>query len=73
MLSQCAILICNNCVKYCCMLLLYVNYDTFLNNIEGGSEFSCYEIELRNRTTQNDVTLRVTDSKIFKDSLLSSY
>ena len=28
-----------------------------------GSEFSSYEIELRNRVTQNDVTLRVTNSK----------
>ena len=29
-----------------------------------GSEFSSYEIELRNRVTQNDVTLPVTNSKI---------
>ena len=29
-----------------------------------GSEFSSYEIELRNRVTQNDVTLRVTNSKL---------
>ena len=28
-----------------------------------GSGFSSYEIELRNRVTQNDVTLRVTNSK----------
>ena len=28
-----------------------------------GSEFSSYEIELRNRVTQNDITLRVTNSK----------
>ena len=28
-----------------------------------GSEFSSYEIKLRNRVTQNDVTLRVTNSK----------
>ena len=28
-----------------------------------GSEFSSYEIDLRNRVTQNDVTLRVTNSK----------
>ena len=32
-------------------------------NIEGASEFSSYEIELQNRVTQNDVTLRVTNSK----------
>ena len=29
-----------------------------------ASEFSSYEIELRNRVTQNDVTLRVTNSKL---------
>ena len=38
-----------------------------------GSEFFSYEIELRNRVTQNDVTLRVTNSKIFIEILLSSY
>ena len=38
-----------------------------------GSEFSSYKIELRNRVTQNDVTLRVTDSKVFIKILLSSY
>ena len=37
------------------------------------SEFSSYEIELRNRVTQNDVTLRVTNSKIFIETFLSSY
>ena len=41
--------------------------------MNGGSEFSSYEIELRNRVTQNDVTLRVTDMKIFIEILLSSY
>ena len=39
----------------------------------GGSEFSSYEIELQNQVTQNDVTLRVTNSKIFIEILLSSY
>ena len=38
-----------------------------------GSEFSSYEIELRNRVTQNDVTLRVTNSELFLEILLSSY
>ena len=34
------------------------------NNVyERGSEFSSYEIELRNWVMQNDVTLRVTNSK----------
>ena len=40
---------------------------------EGGSEFSSYKIELRNRVTQNDVTLPVTNSKIFTEILPSSY
>ena len=38
----------------------------------GGSEFSSYELELRNRVTQNDVALRVTNSKIVIEILLSS-
>ena len=38
-----------------------------------GSEFSSYEIELPNGVTQNDVTFRVTNSKIFIEILLSSY
>ena len=38
-----------------------------------GSEFSSYEIELRNQITQNDVTHRVTNSKMFIEILLSSY
>ena len=38
-----------------------------------GSEFSSYEIELRNRVAQNDVTLRVTNSNIFVEILLLSY
>ena len=37
----------------------------------GDSEFSSYEIELRIRVTQNDVTL--TNSKISKEILFSSY
>ena len=40
---------------------------------DRGSEFSSYKIELRNRVTQNDVTLRVTNPKIFIEILLSSY
>ena len=47
-----------------------LNYD--LTKI-WGSEFSSYEIELRNRVTQNDVTLRVTILKVFKEIFLSSY
>ena len=39
----------------------------------SGSEFSSYEIELRNQVTQNDVTIRVTNSKIFIEILLLSY
>ena len=34
------------------------------------SEFSSYEIELQNRVTQNDVTLRVTNWKTFIQILL---
>ena len=37
----------------------------FLDHEYWGLEFSSYEIELRNRATQNDVTLRVSNSKIF--------
>ena len=39
----------------------------------GGSEFSSYKIQLRNRVTQNNVTLRVGNSKNFVEILLSSY
>ena len=38
-----------------------------------GSEFWSYEVDLRNPVMQNDVTLRVTNSKIFIEILLSSY
>ena len=38
-----------------------------------GSEFSSYEIELRDRVTQNDVTFRVINSESFSEILLSSY
>ena len=37
-----------------------------------GSEFSSYEIELENRVTQDDVTLRLINSKSFIEILLSS-
>ena len=40
---------------------------------EGGSEFMSYKIELRIRATQNDVTLRVTNSRMFTEIILSSY
>ena len=32
-----------------------------------------YGIELRNQVTQNDITLRVTESEIFIEILLSRY
>ena len=38
-----------------------------------GSEFSSYEIELQKQVTQNDVTLRVTNTKIFTEIFLWSY
>ena len=40
---------------------------------DEGLEFSSYEMELRNQLTQSDVTLRVNNSKIFIEFLLSSY
>ena len=47
-----------------------------INNLKrtanGGSEFLSYEIELRSQFTQNDVTRRVTNSKMFIEILLSS-
>ena len=42
-------------------------------DVPGVSEFSSYEIELQNRVKQNDVALRVTNSEIFIEILLSSY
>ena len=44
-----------------------------LAELVRGSEFLSYEIKLWKRVTQNDVTLRVTKSKIFRESLFSSY
>ena len=41
--------------------------------LNRGSEFSSYQIELRNQITQNNVTLQVTNSNIFIEILLSSY
>ena len=40
--------------------------------IKRGSEFLSDKIELRNWVTQSDITLRVTYSEIFIESLLSS-
>ena len=54
----------------CCPLIGWENnFDLFC----WGSEFWSYEIELRNQVTQIDVTLRVTNSKIFIEIFLSSY
>ena len=41
--------------------------------VAGGWKFSSYKIELGNRVMQNDVTLRVTYSKVFIDIFLLSY
>ena len=38
-----------------------------------GSKFPSYETELRNWVTQNNVTIGVTNSKIFVEVLLLSY
>ena len=51
----------------------FKTFKLFWNISYRGSEFLSFEIELRNRVTQNDVTLRVTDSKIFIEILFSSY
>ena len=51
-----------------CAVLKYEMY-----RFQRGSEFSSYEIELRNPVTQNDVTLRVTNSNILIQVLLSNY
>ena len=40
---------------------------------KGGLEFSSYKIKLGNRVTQNNVTLRVTNSNIFIEIFYSSY
>ena len=41
--------------------------------LEGGSEFSSYEIKLQNQVKQNDVILQFTNSSISKEILLLSY
>ena len=41
--------------------------------VEKGLEFSSYEVELGNRVTNIDVSLRVTNSEIFIEILISSY
>ena len=72
----------NGCTTVDSMLdLIYMPFRTWINFIfsyftsylDGGSEFSSYEIELRNLVTQNDITLGVTNSKLFIEILLSSY
>ena len=45
---------------------------SFLRTTKRGSEFSSYEIELRNRVAQNDVILRVVNSNIYIEIPLSS-
>ena len=58
---------CNWIWIYC----LFVCFQQLTNY--RGSDFSSHETELRNRITQNDVTLPVTNSKMFTEILLSSY
>ena len=38
-----------------------------------GSEFMSYKIQLRNRVTQNNIMLRVSNSKIFTEIFLLRY
>ena len=55
-------------------MLLYFHRKNEINNFSfQGSEFSSYEIEFRKEVTQKDVTLRVTNSKIFIEILFLSY
>ena len=56
-------------------LQFYTRRATFkdVSRFGRGSEFSSHEIELRNRVTQSDATLRVTNLKIFIEIHLSSY
>ena len=51
----------------------FINEQVLLQNWNLGSEFSSYEIQLRNRVTQNGTTLRVTNPEIFLEIPLSSY
>ena len=59
------------------LLIIYLlnNFyqEMFLRHKKTDIEFSSYQIELGNRVTQNDVTLRVTITKMFIEILLSSY
>ena len=45
----------------------------YLSLLVTEIRFLSYEIELQNRVSQNDVTLRVANSKIFIEIFLSSY
>ena len=38
-----------------------IQWSSEFTEFNEGSEFSSYKIKLRNRVTQNDVTLRVTN------------
>ena len=53
------------------LTIINLKYPKYLieNREKWGSEFSIYEIEARNRVTKNDITLRVTNSKIFIEIL----
>ena len=55
------------------VLVTKIITDEILTEKVWGLEFSSYEIVLRNRVTQNSVTLWVTSWKIFTEILLSSY
>ena len=44
-------------------LIILRNSKYFCNTFSRGWEFLSYEIELQNRVTQNDVTIRVTNLK----------
>ena len=47
-----------------CFLQFFCEIRINCDKENRGSEFSSYEFELRNRVTQNDVTLRFPTSKL---------
>ena len=55
-------------------LLSFLGIETIvIRRVLWDSQFSSYEMELRNPVTQNDVTVSVTNLEVFIEILLSSY
>ena len=55
------------------MIIHYIQLRITSKKLKRDSEFWNYEIDLRNRFAQNDVTLRVTHLKVSVEIILSSY